>query len=103
HYLTVDGTLPFRWQTNDRGVVVGGRIPADAPLAVRVRLPEQSLDLLNTLSKLDPRTVSPRLAPTLAALGSLSAISGTLSADLHVAGTRAQPNASGSFQVNNGA
>jgi hypothetical protein len=103
HYLTMDGTLPFRWQTNDRGVVVGGRVPADAPLSLTVRLPEQSLDLFNTLAKLDPRTVNPRLAPALAALGSLSAVRGTLSANLHIAGTRAQPDTSGSFQINGGA
>jgi hypothetical protein len=103
HYLTMDGTLPFRWQTNDRGMVVGGRVPADAPLSVTVRLPAQSLDLFNTLSKVDPKTVSPRLAPTLAALGSLSAVSGSLSADVHIAGTRTQPDASGNFQINGGA
>lgn len=103
HYLTLDGTLPFRWATNARGVVVGGRVPSDTPLSVTVRLPRQSLDLFNILAKLDPQTVNPRLVPALTALGGLSAVSGTLSADLHLAGTRAQPDTSGTFQIDGGA
>jgi hypothetical protein len=103
HYLLLDGTLPFRWRTNDRGAVTGGGIPADAPVSLTVRLPDQSLDLFNTLSKVDPRTVNARLAPVLTALGGLSAVSGTVSANLHIAGTRLQPDTSGAFQIADGA
>jgi autotransporter translocation and assembly factor TamB len=103
HYLLVDGRLPFFWQSDAAGMAVRGLIPTDQPLSLAVRLPEQSLDVLNTLSKLDPAGVNPRIAPALHALGSLSAVSGTMAADLKVTGTREQPDASGSFQIANGA
>lgn len=103
HYLLVDGTLPFRWKVNDQGTVVGGQVPPDRPLALTVRLPEQSLDVVNTLSHLDPLSLNARVRPVVAALGSLSAVSGTMAADLRLGGTRTQLDTSGSFQIINAA
>jgi autotransporter translocation and assembly factor TamB len=103
HVFLADGALPFRWETRAPGAGPRGVVPPDARLSLAVRLPEQSLDVLNTLSHVDPRGVNPKVAPVLTAMGGLSAVSGTMSADLGVSGTLNRPDASGSFRITNGA